>query len=230
MQKSFNTEQTTVNHQPNHQPNIPGSISDTVSPHLPDESWARSLFLEPMAKRASHADQKVSTNRGSSRAAIAELRSEVDAMQTAMMRVHRQIHHLTDQLVQTNIQVQQVAGTHPMNDFHPHQTKTVAPSPYQKAKQPTQPRHRTPEPATKSSTYVVPKRSRANLLDQLTRSIPVSVLLVIFGIALAAAVALASPSVTLWIGLSGLIVPLLRGLFITIAVGSAIAFILELYP
>ncbi|MEM9151392.1 MAG: hypothetical protein AAGB19_13175 [Cyanobacteria bacterium P01_F01_bin.3] len=89
-------------------------------------------------------------------------------------------------------------------------------------------RRATPEPAMMASTYVVPKRSRSSLLDQLTSSIPFTVLMVVFGISLAAAVALASPTTAVWLSMSNLIINLLRALFVTIAFSLAISFVAEL--
>lgn len=84
------------------------------------------------------------------------------------------------------------------------------------------------EPALMTSTYVVPQRSHSALLNAMASSIPFAVLLVLFAMGLAGAVALASPSVALWIGVSELIITLIRALFVTVVLSSAIAFVLEL--
>lgn len=84
------------------------------------------------------------------------------------------------------------------------------------------------EPALVASTYVVPTRSQPAVLNAMASSIPFAVLLVLFAMSLAAAVALASPSVALWIGVSELIITLIRALFVTVVFSVVIAFILEL--
>ncbi|MEN8443749.1 MAG: hypothetical protein ABG776_01930 [Cyanobacteria bacterium J06555_13] len=86
-----------------------------------------------------------------------------------------------------------------------------------------------PEPSTMSTTYIVPHRSRAQHIDRWMSAVPFGVMTVLFGAGLAAAVAIASPSLSLWLGLSPFLIALIRGLFVAIAFSTVISFFLELW-
>ncbi|MEO1392803.1 MAG: hypothetical protein AAFV90_07820 [Cyanobacteria bacterium J06634_5] len=85
------------------------------------------------------------------------------------------------------------------------------------------------KPAPVDSTYVVPDRDRSGLLDTFTASISFATLIILFAIGLSLSVLLAAPSAALALQLRVLITPLVQALVVTIAFGSAIAFMLELF-
>lgn len=85
------------------------------------------------------------------------------------------------------------------------------------------------KPAPVDSTYVVPNRDRSGLLDTFTASISFATLIILFAIGLSLSVLLAAPSAALALQLRVLITPLVQSLVVTIAFGSAIAFMLELF-
>ena len=82
-------------------------------------------------------------------------------------------------------------------------------------------------PSLHASTYVVPTRRRSTKIDQFTTSIPFYILSILFGVSLAVAVAVASPSLSTWLAIAPFLLLLVRGLFVVVAASTVISFMLE---
>lgn len=131
--------------------------------------------------------------------------------QRQVAQLQQQVLLLTKKLEQANSQTEQALN------LAKTRSRSSAPS------------ARRPKPATMPTTYTVPKRSRSQRIDRWTTVVPFCVMTALFGAGLAAAVATASPSFSLWVGLSPFLISLMRGLFVAIAFSAVISFFLELW-
>jgi hypothetical protein len=143
---------------------------------------------------------------------IIQLYPDIDALKTQLRRANHTIHTLNQQVLRLSSQLeqanQQTATAQKLATNFAHRSKHLH------------------EPSRQPSTYVVPKRVRSQQVDHLIAAIPFSMLMLAFAVGLAAAFILALPA--LWVGISPFLSPLIRGLFLMIAVATILSFALEI--